>query len=47
MKTVDRATPNGKDLHVILDNHSTPKTAEVKAWLGEKPRIQLHFTPTS
>jgi len=47
MKKVDRSTPRGKDLHVILDNHSAHKTAEVKAWLQNKPRIHFHFTPTS
>ena len=47
MKKVDRSTPKGKDLHVILDNHSAHKTAEVKAWLQNKPRIHFHFTPTS
>lgn len=31
MKKVNRSTPKGKDLQVILDNHSAHKTAEVKA----------------
>ena len=32
---------------MILDNSSTHKTADVKAWLEKHPRIKLHFTPTS
>jgi transposase len=47
MKKVDRATPKGKDLHVILDNHSAHQTAEVRHWLQSKPHIHFHFTPTS
>lgn len=47
MKKVDRLTPSGKDLHVILDNHSAHKTAAVKEWLESRPHIHFHFTPTS
>ena len=35
------------DVHLILDNYGTHKTAEVKAWLAAHRRFQLHFTPTS
>lgn len=35
-----------RDLHVILDNSSTHKTPEVKAWLEAHPRVHFHFTPT-
>ncbi len=34
------------ELHVILDNSSTHKTPEVKAWLDAHPRVHFHFTPT-
>ena len=47
MRQVERSTPKDLDLHVILDNSSTHKTAEVKTWLEKHPRIKLHFTPTS
>ena len=43
----DEAVPAQLDVHVVLDNSSTHKTAEVKAWLDKRPRFQLHFTPTS
>jgi transposase len=33
-------------LHVILDNSSTHKTPEIKAWLEAHPRVHFHFTPT-
>ena len=35
------------DVHLVLDNYGTHKTAEVKAWLAKHPRFKLHFTPTS
>ena len=46
MRQVARAYPR-KKLHVVLDNVSTHKTAEVGAWLEKHPRITFHFTPTS
>jgi transposase len=35
-----------RSLHVILDNSSTHKTPEVKAWLEAHPHVHFHFTPT-
>ena len=46
LRRVERAYPEG-ELHVVLDNVSTHKTAAVRAWLARHPRITFHFTPTS
>jgi transposase len=46
LKQVARAHPS-RDLHLVMDNYAAHKTPEVKAWLAENPRIQVHFTPTS
>ncbi len=46
LRQIDRETPKDLDLHLILDNSSTHKTPEVKAWLAKHPRFHLHFTPT-
>jgi transposase len=35
-----------RDLHVVLDNSSTHKTPDVRAWLDAHPRVHFHFTPT-
>ena len=35
-----------RDLHVILDNSSTHKTPEIRAWQEAHPRVHFHFTPT-
>ena len=47
LKRIDRQTPKGLDLHLIVDNYSTHKHPEVRAWLAKHPRFHLHFTPTS
>jgi transposase len=47
LKRIDRAVLRHLDVHLVLDNYGTHKTAEVKAWLAKHPRFKLHFTPTS
>lgn len=47
LKRIDRETPPELDLHLIVDNYSTHKHAEVKKWLAKHPRFHMHFTPTS
>jgi transposase len=46
LKTVDAQTPDGLDLHLVLDNYGTHKTPVIKRWLTRHPRFHLHFTPT-
>ena len=47
LKLIDQQTPADLDLHLIVDNYATHKTAAVKRWLKAHPRFHLHFTPTS
>jgi len=47
LRCLDREFPTGKTLHLILDNYGTHKHPNVKAWLENHPRFELHFTPTS
>ena len=47
LKQIDRETPKGKMLHLIVDNYATHKHPVVKAWLEKHPRFVMHFTPTS
>jgi len=37
--------PNGKEIHVILDNYCIHKKND--AWLSAHPNVHFHFTPTS
>lgn len=47
LRQIDRATPDGLDLHLILDNSSTHKTEAIRGFLEKNPRFHFHFTPTS
>lgn len=47
LKKIDRETPSGLDLHLIIDNYATHKHPKVRAWLAKHSRFHLHFTPTS
>ena len=47
LDTIDAAVPSHLDVHLILDNYATHKTARIRRWLAKRPRYHLHFTPTS
>lgn len=38
--------PASKQIHVIADNLSAPKTKLVEQFLAQYPNVHLHFTPT-
>lgn len=44
---IDKETPQGLDLHLIIDNYATHKHARVRKWLKRHPRFHMHFIPTS
>jgi transposase len=46
LDTVDAAVPAGTDVHVVMDNYGTHKTAAIRAWFAKRPRFHVHFTPT-
>jgi transposase len=46
LTTIERVVPKHLELHLVLDNYSTHKTAKVHTWLLRHPRFHLHFTPT-
>jgi transposase len=43
---IDVAVPKDQEVHIVLDNYATHKTALVRSWLAKRPRYHLHFTPT-
>jgi len=47
LNTINRSVPQDFDVHLILDNYQTHKTAIIQRWLVQHPRFHLHFTPTS
>jgi transposase len=46
LKKIDAAVPADLDVHLVLDNYGTHKTALVRRWLQKRARYHLHFTPT-
>ncbi|MFC1910001.1 IS630 family transposase [Chloroflexota bacterium] len=47
LRTINRQTDKGLDLHLIVDNYGTHTHRNVTAWLDKHPRFHMHFTPTS
>lgn len=47
LNSIEKAVPPKLDVHLILDNYGTHKTAAIQRWLVKRPRFHLHFTPTS
>ena len=46
LKEVVLLCPRNKQIHIILDNLSAHKTALVREFLEQNPRVHFHFTPT-
>jgi len=49
LNQLEKEVPPDLDVHLIVDNYSTHKSAEVERWLKPKKRLRfhVHFTPTS
>lgn len=47
LDTIDVEVPTDLDIHLIMDNYGTHKTALIRRWLAKRPRFHVHFTPTS
>jgi transposase len=47
LDTIEATVPAQLDVHLILDNYGTHKTAMIRRWLLTRPRFHVHFTPTS
>jgi transposase len=46
LRHIDKVVPEDLEVHLIMDNYGTHKTAQVKRWLMRHPRFQCHFIPT-
>jgi transposase len=47
LDTIEKTVPAELDVHLVMDNYATHKTAAIRAWLAKRPRYHVHFTPTS
>lgn len=46
LRRLDDCIPPDLDVHLIVDNYATHKHAKVRTWLAQRPRYQVHYTPT-
>ena len=55
LRQIEKSVPGDLDMHLIVDNYCTHKYAlvrrssekrEVMAWLAQRPRFHVHYTPT-
>ena len=44
---IDKPVPRELEVHLVLDNYGTHKTAMIYNWLARRPRHHPHFTPTN
>jgi transposase len=43
---IEAQVPAEFDVHLIVDNYGTHKTAMIRRWFAKRPRFHIHFTPT-
>ena len=46
LKVIEQRVTEDLQVHLVMDNYATHKTPAIKAWLAERPRFTVHFTPT-
>jgi transposase len=46
LDTIEGNVPADLDVHIVLDNYGTHKTAIIRKWFAKRPRFHVHFTPT-
>ena len=46
LDAIEDNVPADLDVHVIMDNYGTHKTAIIRNWFAKRPRFHVHFTPT-
>lgn len=46
LDTIEANVPTELQVHIVLDNYGTHKTAIIRKWFAKRPRFHIHFTPT-
>ena len=46
LDVIEAQVPAELDVHIIVDNYGTHKTALIRKWFAKRPRFHIHFTPT-
>ena len=44
---IEANVPADLGAHLVMDNYATHKTQVIRDWLARRPRLHVHFTPTS
>jgi hypothetical protein len=47
LRAIEKAVPQDRDIHLIMDNYGTHRTPKVRDWLARRPHWRVHSTPTS
>ena len=47
LRTIEANVPPDQEVHLVMDNYGTHKTAAIRNWFARHPRFHVHFTPTS
>ena len=46
LDVIEAQVPSELDVHIIVDNYGTHKTALIRKWFAKRPRFHVHFTPS-
>jgi transposase len=46
LDTIEANVPADLDVHIVMDNYGTHKTAMIRNWFAKRPRFHAHYTPT-
>jgi transposase len=46
LERIKTDVPDDLEVHLVLDNYGTHKSAAITRWLKRHPRFHMHFTPT-
>jgi len=46
LRHIEANVPADLDIHLVIDNYAPHKHEKVRLWLGQRPRFQVHYTPT-
>ncbi len=47
LNEIEANVPRDLDVHLVMDNYATHKTALIRSWLARRPHWHVHLTPTS
>jgi transposase len=46
LDAIEAQVPADLEIHLIVDNYGTHRTALIRKWFAKRPRFHVHFMPT-